>query len=326
MPKVSVIVPVYNAKDYLRRCVDSILAQSFVDFELLLVNDGSTDTSGEICDHYSNTDSRIRVFHKDNGGVSSARNVGLNHAIGDWIAFVDSDDWVSIEYLERLCEHTGNADLIISYAKCYSQYGEVKQKKYQERYIYSSDIGVLFLEHDLNWQTSPWAKLFKKDIIDKLRFVEGMHIGEDMVFLYSYITRCKRCFVSPVENYNYDMGRENTLTRRIGILSDEKLAYNNVQHLLTNFTSYYKIVDPEVLRKIDWIKFYYTDRMINSLYHTPGLNRHGRLNHILSLDIELYVSFYKRNSLKESILFFLLNNKLFNIYDLLRRLALVFRR
>lgn len=94
MPKISVIVPVYNAEKYLHRCIDSILAQTFIDFELLLINDGSKDNSGKICDEYAAKDNRIRVFHKENGGVSSARNLGLDNAKGEWVTFVDSDDWI----------------------------------------------------------------------------------------------------------------------------------------------------------------------------------------------------------------------------------------
>ncbi|MGN0202626.1 MAG: glycosyltransferase family 2 protein, partial [Candidatus Cryptobacteroides sp.] len=98
-PKISVIVPVYNAESTIRRCVDSILAQTFTDFECLLIDDGSKDRSGEICDEYAAKDSRVRVFHKENGGVSSARNVGLDNAKGEWVTFVDSDDWIDSYYL-----------------------------------------------------------------------------------------------------------------------------------------------------------------------------------------------------------------------------------
>lgn len=93
-PKISIIVPVYNVEKYLSRCIDSILSQTFTDFEILLVNDGSTDGSGNICEEYAKKDNRIRVLHKNNEGVSSARNTGLDNAKGDWIAFVDSDDWI----------------------------------------------------------------------------------------------------------------------------------------------------------------------------------------------------------------------------------------
>lgn len=101
-PTVSVIVPVYRAEEYLNRCVDSILAQTFTDFEVILVDDGSPDHCGEICDDYARRDPRVRAFHKENGGVSSARNMGLNHAQGEWIAFVDADDWVLSHYLETI--------------------------------------------------------------------------------------------------------------------------------------------------------------------------------------------------------------------------------
>ena len=94
MPKISVIVPVYNTEKYLHRCIDSVLAQTFTDWELLLIDDGSKDTSGSICDKYAAKDKRIRVFHKENGGVSSARNLGRDYAQGEWVTFVDSDDYI----------------------------------------------------------------------------------------------------------------------------------------------------------------------------------------------------------------------------------------
>ena len=102
MPIMSVIVPVYNTEQYLHRCIDSILTQTYTDFELLLIDDGSKDKSGDICDEYALKDSRIRVFHKENGGVSSARNLGLDNAAGEWITFVDSDDWIIESYLMNL--------------------------------------------------------------------------------------------------------------------------------------------------------------------------------------------------------------------------------
>mgnify|MGYP003408173130 CR=1 FL=1 len=95
MPKISIIVPVYNTERYLSKCIDSILSQSFTVFELLLINDGSKDNSGTICDQYAVNDSRVRVFHKENGGVSSARNLGLENARGEWVTFVDSGDWIA---------------------------------------------------------------------------------------------------------------------------------------------------------------------------------------------------------------------------------------
>lgn len=115
-PKISVIVPVYNTEKWLQRCVDSILAQTFTNFELLLIDDGSIDNSGAICDEYAERDLRICVFHKPNGGVSSARNLGLDNAHGEWITFVDSDDWIEHDAVERLLDKAKetNADIIFS--------------------------------------------------------------------------------------------------------------------------------------------------------------------------------------------------------------------
>lgn len=111
-PKLSIIIPIYNAEQFIRRCIDSILEQTYTDFELLLIDDGSTDDSSRICDVYSENDSRIKVFHKKNGGVSSARNVGLDNANGEWIVFIDSDDAINNQYLSVTKKAT--VDLILT--------------------------------------------------------------------------------------------------------------------------------------------------------------------------------------------------------------------
>lgn len=113
--KISIIVPVYNTEKYIHACIDSILSQSITDFELLLINDGSTDWSGEICYEYAQKDSRIRVFHKKNGGVSSARNLGIEEAVGDYLHFVDADDIVlsgAYEYLNTVISEFSHPDII----------------------------------------------------------------------------------------------------------------------------------------------------------------------------------------------------------------------
>lgn len=100
--KVSIIVPVYKAEPYIRKCIDSILSQTFTNFELLLIDDGSPDNCGKICDEYAELDARVHVFHKENCGVSAARNLGLDHAKGDYVCFIDSDDWIDPDMLETL--------------------------------------------------------------------------------------------------------------------------------------------------------------------------------------------------------------------------------
>ena len=114
-PKISIIVPVYNAEKYLHRCIDSILNQTFIDFEVLLINDGSTDSSGVICDEYAKKDSRIKVFHKRNGGVSSARNIGVVNMTGEYCIHCDSDDYMEYNLLEEVysCARRHSADMVI---------------------------------------------------------------------------------------------------------------------------------------------------------------------------------------------------------------------
>ena len=129
-PKISVIVPVYNAEKYLQRCIDSILNQTFPNFELLLIDDGSKDQSGEICDEYAKKDSRVKVFHKENGGVSSARNVGIDNAVGEYICFCDSDDWVEktwlLSFFERMCDN----DMLITSFNIYENEKKVEFKSF----------------------------------------------------------------------------------------------------------------------------------------------------------------------------------------------------
>ena len=148
MPKISVIVPVYNTEQYLHRCIDSILAQTYTDFELLLIDDGSKDNSGKICNEYAAKDSRVRVFHKENGGVSSARNIGLDNAKGGWISFVDSDDWISTEYLENLFNAVDNTvDLVVAYAHLVD-YQEPDKFEFPDYLIDINNIDILFEKND----------------------------------------------------------------------------------------------------------------------------------------------------------------------------------
>ena len=192
MTKVSIIVPVYNAEKYLFRCVDSILNQTFKDFELLLIDDGSTDKSGEICDGYTEKDNRIRVFHKENGGVSSARNVGLNNAKGEWIAFVDADDMLFTYSLEFMIGKVSEkVDLVICGYNIYNEKGKETFStaiKPRNEYISLNDgIKIMFADYYYNGYL--FNKLFKYSIIqkNKLLFSENIYYNEDRLFCVKYI-------------------------------------------------------------------------------------------------------------------------------------------
>ena len=319
MPKISVIVPVYNTEKYLRRCVDSILAQTFTDFELLLIDDGSTDSSGAICDEYAQKDSRVRVFHKENGGVSSARNLGLDNATSEWITFVDSDDWISDSFLANLyITEIDEVDIVISYANYVGNVGKPNYENYIEGKHKIELVESLFLKNDLAWQTSPWAKLYKTEICRDIRFKEGMHIGEDLVFLYSYLMKCKYFYVFKLTDYNYLIDDNLTLTRRINKLDEELFFYENIYRILNAFVDRFNIREEIVLSKINWIRAYYVQRVLNSMYHNETISQNKRLDVISSIEIEKYVNFIGKDSWKVRFLCFILSKKWYFLYDLVR--------
>ena len=187
---VSIIVPVYNAEKYLHRCVDSILVQTFTDSELLLINDGSKDRSGLICDEYATKDSRIRVFHKENGGVSSARNVGLDNANGEYIMFVDSDDYM----FPNMCElmkstmESKMVDLVVcgTTETGGGYWRPVEDKDYTLLQLKENFVELLHTE----LLSPPWNKIFKRSIIGEQRFLEDVSFGEDLMFNLGYIGKC----------------------------------------------------------------------------------------------------------------------------------------
>lgn len=190
-PTISVIVPVYNTEQYLHRCIDSVLAQTYQDFELLLIDDGSKDSSGAICDEYAVGDSRVKVFHKENGGVSSARNVGLDHARGEWITFVDSDDYIEENFLKSF-EGNLDADLVVgNMVICEDGKLPSDIKVGILPGIYTHIQSALKGNLTNHAFCAPWGKLFYKECIGDLHFDVRMTICEDTKFVYNYIAKAK---------------------------------------------------------------------------------------------------------------------------------------
>ena len=221
MPLVSVIVPVYKVEYVVKNCIESILNQIFTDFELILVDDGSPDNSGRICDEYAKKDHRVIVIHKENGGVSSARNVGIDKAKGKYICFVDSDDYVSKDYLKTLIdvEENNNADNIWCYFKTVDKYSEkidckeVSSGPNIEKYTVK-DIMTL---HEKWLDAGPVCKLYISDIIkeNNLKFDESLSLGEDLIFNFVYLDYTnKNIIVINNELYFYLQNNENSLSKK----------------------------------------------------------------------------------------------------------------
>lgn len=182
MPEVSVIVPIYNVEDYLDRCIESILGQTFTDYELILVDDGSLDNCGKICDQWKKKDKRIHVIHKENGGLSSARNAGLDICRGKYINFVDSDDWLpsdSLQYLYDLRKKYHADFSIASNLRVHNKAGLI-QEQYSEKELTQREFLTKFFKIGTQENVQyTWAKLYKRELFDHVRFPEGL-IDEDV--------------------------------------------------------------------------------------------------------------------------------------------------
>ena len=193
-PSISVIIPVYNSGKYLSNCLESVLSQSFVDWELILINDGSKDDSGKICDKYSQIDPRIKVIHQKNQGVSSARNRGLEIAKGDWIYFCDSDDELLIDNFRSLFSAIeDNIDMVIGGFTEINGFNENNRcSRGRKRSLNIGEtIKELFEPKDKIYKGYLWTKLFKRDVIafNKLRFDTDIIYNEDRLFIAQYLSK-----------------------------------------------------------------------------------------------------------------------------------------
>ena len=205
MPNISVIVPVYKVEPYLRRCVDSILGQTYTDFELILVDDGSPDNCPAICDEYKEKDSRVTVIHQENGGLSAARNAGIDWAFANsdsqWLSFVDSDDWVHPEYLERLLDAALTNELSVSICGYATTDGEdpiIEPQTLEQKLWITEDF---FVEHNVN-ATIAWGKLYRKNCFKEIRYPLGK-IHEDEFTTYKILFAFEKVAVIPAPLYAY---------------------------------------------------------------------------------------------------------------------------
>lgn len=182
MPKVSVIIPVYRAEKFIHECIESVLNQTHTDLELILVDDGSPDNSGVICDEYALKDNRIKVYHQTNGGVCVARNKGLDMATGDYILFLDSDDYMPTDAVETLYNDAtqNDADIAIGRMFCNTESAEFDNNIQ----VWTGTEGLIKESEDHPALYGCWSKLFKRELVEDVRFVEGRKVHEDGYFLF----------------------------------------------------------------------------------------------------------------------------------------------
>lgn len=252
---VSIIIPAYNAEKILSKCLDSILAQTYQSYEVILINDGSKDRTGEIADSYAAKDSRIKVIHKVNGGVSSARNEGLKNAAGEWVVFIDSDDWVEPRFLESFFIG-GTADLMVG---GYNTVGchEVREASYDNVFVEDNrGLRELLKAHitDMTF-LCPWAKMFRNPILKEssMMFDTNMKIGEDTVFVWEYLNKCSSISLCEGQFYNY-----YTESSDFKYAIDEDVALYTIRRLVTPLNVLGKKYEWDISEAKDYIITYYT--------------------------------------------------------------------
>ncbi len=231
-PLVSIIIPVYNAERFVSRCIESVLSQKNTNFELLLIDDGSTDKSKFICDDYARRDDRIHVIHKQNGGVSSARNTGLSLAKGEWVSFVDADDYLSNDFLNIESNHM-DCDVIQKSYNIIDNGSISHNNKIRESKIISGQHHVIsFFINERNNEL--WNKLIKLDVIKDRKFDENTKIGEDMLFFAMLLKDISLYALSSLGHYNYVLHDSSAMRKLKNNKAERfKILKQNIQKIRT---------------------------------------------------------------------------------------------
>lgn len=317
-PEISVIIPVYNAEEYLRECLDSILVQNFTNFEVLLINDGSTDTSGDICNEYAAKDSRFKVFHQKNAGVSAARNLGMDHANGEWITFVDSDDWISQNYFAAV-QSEGNEDWILLNIDRFIGGLQRNHLVFAANNFSLSD----FLENYTVYPhfPAPWAKFFRKNIVAQhhLRFHEQLSFGEDALFNLEYLRSCKYIRTFPQAKYFY-RDTDNGLSKKSLNFQHDFILFNEVKNAVLQIPFKNEVTISSNLN-------FLANRVFNSIYATAdrAKNTAQQLEEFTEKNRKPVLNFYRKARGRGIVLFFLLKYRKYGIADILYRKA-IFKR
>lgn len=263
MPEISIIVPVYNVEKYLKKCVDSILAQTFQNFELILVDDGSWDGCGDICDSYQRQDFRVRVIHKPNGGLSDARNAGIDAAQGRYLGFIDSDDYISedmYEMLHRLIVQE-NADVAAcSMYHCY--YDHIEPPKVPEEcMVVDSEQAIAMMLESKKVSVNAVNKLYKREMFHKVRYPVGK-LSEDAFVVVELFAQAKKVVISTVPKYYY-VHHEGTITSSPFREKDLNVieAYTKNLDLVSR---YFPALKERAMFRYYFAHFYVLDKMVLS--------------------------------------------------------------
>lgn len=215
LPVISVIIPIYNVEKYLKKCIDSIVYQTYEKLEIILVDDGSTDSSGEICNEYEKKDNRIIVFHKENGGLADARNYGIKRANGEYITFVDSDDFVEKNYVEELYRliDAYKTKIAIGTMTIISNKNRNDMGKGYIEKVFSTEECLLYMLQEKGFTVSANAKIYLKDLFNDVEYPKG-RLYEDNGTTYKLILKCDRIAYSCKSIYNYCLRDDSIISQK----------------------------------------------------------------------------------------------------------------
>lgn len=329
-PYVSIIVPIYNSEKSLQKCIDTILEQSFKDFEVLLIDDGSKDESLKICKSYAARDKRIKSFSKENGGVSSARNYGIKNALGQWIAFIDSDDYISPMYLEKLCnevQECQNSNSIVME----NIGGERRALKIvkENKNISGQDMYRYFLENELFRLSAPYGKLYNAKIIrrNNILFPDGISMGEDMIFMGRYMNCVESAIVLKREDYIVT-DTEGTLSKGYYSVDSEQKCF---EYWLTEITDivrkacYSKDIEEEVIWHNRTSSTFL--RVIECLYKSNiEMSFSQKIKYMKSIPASqytLFLKYHKCEGLNQKVIKFLIKHRLYLLFLLLGKISIL---
>ena len=259
--KISVIVPVYNVEQYLERCVDSIINQTYTNLEIILVNDGSTDNSGKLCDELAKKDERIRVIHKENGGLSDARNRGIDESESDLVGFIDSDDYIDSDMYEVLLLNLNDTDADLSMCALYDVYNNTPEAQVtnKETWKLSSEQAIRMVMEAKILSVTAVNKLYRKSLFTDLKFEVGK-IAEDAFIMIKLLDKCEKIVATNEKKYYY-VHRENSITTQkfstkfLNVIE----AYEQNSNIILE--KYPKLKDVAQTR-MNWAYFYVLDRLL----------------------------------------------------------------
>lgn len=261
--RISIIIPVYNAEEYLDRCLESVLDQSFTSFEVILVDDGSTDSSPLICDRYSATDPRFRTVHKENGGVSTARNAGMDLAKGEYLMFLDSDDALLPDALERMMEDVAGEDIVFGgYAAFIGGVPEKEVLPLKTHSYRGRDMALFFednIRRNCEMLDAPWAKMFRRKAVGNLRFCNELSYAEDKLFVFNFFSVCTSAHTCSVPVYAYHI--------RPGSLGSDQVSDRHLMQLKRFLPEY-----TQALARLT--DLYPASARLRSLYHNDVVARY----------------------------------------------------